>query len=128
MEKTDALGRRRRLAQNRGLRSLFPKLPNEHESRVIRIAMPSATWGRVEDLISRSLAPTLPRAYGELVEQLLENLDSSSSRVGGSSAFQTPAPMEEGRNDWQAWQMQKDLALLAASSPERWRDLRQDLQ
>jgi hypothetical protein len=62
------------------------------------------------------------------VEQLLENFDSSSARVGISSSFQilpsTEESIEEGRNDWQAWQMQKDLALLAVSSPERWRDLR----
>jgi len=132
MENTDVLGRRRRPAQNRGLRSLFPKLPSEHESRVIRLAMRSATWERIEHLISHSAAPTLPRAYGELVERLLEVFVSSSSEQRSSSSFQiSPSkeePIEEGRNDWQAWQMQKELALLAASSPERWRDLGQDLQ
>lgn len=124
MGRTDALGRRRRLSQNRGLRSLFPKLPAEYESRVIRLAMPSAIWTRIEHLISRSSAPTLPRAYGELMEQLLENFDASS-RLAGSSTFQvlprsTEEPMEESRDDWQVWQMQKELALLAASVPERW--------
>lgn len=131
MEKTDALGRRRRASQNRGLRSLFPKLPSQYESRVIRMAMPSEIWERIEDLISRSSAPTLPRAYGELVEQLLENFASSSSRVGASFPLQAPPRSTEeaiqGR-DWQAWQMQKELALLAASAPERWQALSQDLQ
>src|SRR5574341_993993 len=78
MDRTDALGRRRRPSQNRGLRSLFPKLPGAYQSRAIRVALPSETWERIERLVSRSSAPTLPRAYGEVMEQLLENFESSS--------------------------------------------------
>lgn len=132
MEKTDALGRRRRLSQNRGLRSLFPKLPGEYESRVIRLAMSSDVWIRIERFVSQSSAPTPPRAYGEVIERLLENFDSSL-RLAGASAFRAPSrsaqePIEESRGDWQAWQMQKDLALLAASAPERWQRSKSQLQ
>lgn len=103
MEMTDALGRRRRPTQNRGLRSLFPKLPSAYRSRLLRLAMSGQAWERLERLVTRSAAPTLPRAYGEVVERLLENCEASSRAA-----------------DWQAWQMQKELALLAASTPARW--------
>ena len=124
MDRTDALGRRRRLSQNRGLRPLFPKLPGEYQSRAIRVAMPSGAWERIERLVSRSSAPTLPRAYGEVMAQLLENFDSTSrAMVQPSLQLLRRAagePSERTREDWQVWQMQKELALLAASSRERW--------
>jgi hypothetical protein len=67
------------------------------------------------------------------MEQLLDNFDLSSLRVAGSSSFQAPPrsmaePLEQNRDDWQAWQMQKELALLAASAPERWRVASHGLQ
>ena len=101
----------------------FPKLPGAFQSRAIRVAMPSETWQRIDRLVSRSLAPTLPRAYGEVMEQLLENFDSSSRDVVRPTFQGLHRSVEEptygARDDWQAWQMQKDLTLLAASAPER---------
>jgi hypothetical protein len=124
---TEAFGRRRRLTQNRGLRSLFPRLPSEYRSRVIRLAMSLQAWERLERLVARSTAPTQPRAYGEVMERLLENSDSSSRVPVRPSSQMLPdamvEPVHESRQDWQAWQMQKELALLAASAPERWRRL-----
>jgi hypothetical protein len=86
--------------------------------------MAMESWQRIERLVSRSSAPTLPRAYGEVMEQLLENFDSASRDVVRPT-FQAlhrsvEKPIYGTRDDWQAWQMQKDLALLAASAPERW--------
>jgi hypothetical protein len=67
-----------------------------------------------------------------VIERLLENFDSSL-RLAGASSFRAPSrsaqePIEESRGDWQAWQMQKDLALLAASAPERWQRSKSQLQ
>jgi hypothetical protein len=95
--------------------------------------MPSGAWERIERLVSRSSALTLPRAYGEVIEQLLANLHSTtrgnvhpSLHTLGQSVGQ---PIEGTREDWQAWQMQKELALLAASARERWqRDVAYGLQ
>src|SRR5919108_2379581 len=121
MDMTDALGRRRRLTQNRGLRPLFPKLPSEYRSRLIRLAMSLPAWERLERLVARSTAPTQPRAYGAVVERLLENFDSSSRVPVSPSSQMLPnamvEPVHESRQAWQAWQMQKELALLAASAP-----------
>ena len=125
MRLTDTLGRRRHLTQNRGLRSLFPKLPDDCHSRLIRVAMPHRAWERLASLVASSSAPTLPRAYGELLERLLANFDSSSRITVRPSEPTAPHDVlefvQKDREDWQAWQMQKDLALLAASAPGRWR-------
>jgi hypothetical protein len=123
MVTTDILGRRRRPAQNRGLRPLFPKLPSEYSSRLIRLAMSSRAWEQIERLVAGSSAPTPPRAYGEVVERLLETFDASSrSVVGPSFGLPTAATVEAeqaSQEDWLVWQMQKELALLAASVPKR---------
>lgn len=125
MHTTDTLGRRRHLTQNRGLRSLFPKLPDDYYSRLIRVAMSHQAWERLASLVASSSAPTLPRAYGEWLERLLANFDSSSRITVRPSEQTGPHDVLEfvraDQEDWQAWQMQKDLALLAASAPERWR-------
>lgn len=122
MEKIDALGRRRRPTQNSGLRSLFPKLPNDMLSRLIRVAMSRQTWEQLEMLVARSSATTKPRAYGEVLEQLLAAADSSHLAM---QAFPQPpvgVTIRDQHNpeDWQAWQIHKELALLTASAPERW--------
>jgi hypothetical protein len=122
MEITDALGRRRRLTQNRGLRPLFPKLPSEYSSRLIRLAMSSRAWEQIERLVAGSSAPTLPRAYGEVVERLLETFEASSRSVVGTPFRLPPKATVEAeqasQEDWLIWQMQKELALLAASAPK----------
>jgi hypothetical protein len=75
--------------------------------------------------LTLAVESTQPLAYGEVVERLLENLDSSSRISVRQSSQMLPhtmaEPVDESRQDWQAWQMQKELALLAASAPERWR-------
>jgi hypothetical protein len=124
MRNIDALGRRRHLAQNRGLRSLFPKLPHDCRSRLLRIAMSQKAWDQLDNLVATSSAPTQPRAYGELLEGLLARTDSSS-RIPVSTAEETVQRQEvevslKDQEDWQAWQIQKELALLASSTPEHW--------
>ncbi len=125
MHTTDALGRRRQPTQNRALRSLFPKLPDDCRSRLLRVAMSHRAWERLDGLAASSAAPTLPRAYGELLERLLGHLDSSSPIVvrppGQTVSNDAVEFVQQDQEDWQAWQMQKDLTLLAASAPERWR-------
>jgi hypothetical protein len=101
MDRTDALGRRRRPSQIRGLRSLYPKLPGAHQSRAIRVAMAMESWQRIERLVSHSSR--------DVVRPTFQALHRSVEK-----------PIYGTRDDWQAWQMQKDLALLAASAPERW--------
>jgi hypothetical protein len=122
MRTTDALGRRRHLAQNRGLRSLFPKLPDDCHSRLLRIAMSQRAWAQLDSLVASSSASTLPRAYGELLERLLANTDFSSRIIIRPSEQTAPHNLvelvHEDREDWQAWQMQKELALLTASAPK----------
>jgi hypothetical protein len=104
---------------------MFPKLPGEYRSRVLRLAMAPQAWERFERLVARVSAPTLPRAYGEVLEQLLENSDSSARVTVRPSSHIRPntmgEPAQENRGDWQARQMHKERALLAASAPERWR-------
>src|SRR5215510_15944629 len=128
METTDALGRRRRPTQNRGLRSLFPKLPNDVLSRLIRVAMSRQTWEQLEMLVAQSSATTKPRAYGEILEQLLATVAASSHLAVRASAKQPVVTDRDQRNpdDWQAWQIHKELALLTASAPERWQTVAEE--
>ncbi|HEV8718533.1 MAG TPA: hypothetical protein VGX03_37650 [Candidatus Binatia bacterium] len=124
METTDALGRRRHFTQNRGLRSLFPKLPHDCHSGLIRVAMSRRAWDRLESLVASSSAPTQPRAYGELLERLLADVDAPSRATDGPSEQTTRnnaiEVMRQDEEDWQSWQIQKELALLTASAPGRW--------
>ena len=91
-ERRDALGRRRRPTQSKGLRPLYPPLPSNLISRSIRIAMSVEAWIRLEDTARRSAAQTAPRAIGEVLERAL-----------------APVP------DWQDWQIRKEKQLLQAS-------------
>ena len=121
-EKRDVLGRRRRPQQNRGLRSLFPKLPQDAQSRLVRIAMSGRAWERLEQLVSQSATSTKPRSYGEVLERLLDNLPAPPppSLEPKVPVFLTnPEQEEEVTNNhagnWQTWQMQKERALLSPS-------------
>ena len=125
-EKRDALGRRRQPQQNRGLRSLFPKLPHDTQSRLVRIAMSGRAWERLEQLVSQAATATKPRAYGEVLEHLLDNLSAPSptSPELKVPVFLTSSEQEEEVtnnhvSDWQAWQMQKERALLSPSLAQR---------
>jgi hypothetical protein len=115
MERRDILGRRRQAAQNRGLRSLFPHLPAGAGSRLIRVAMSNAAWQQLDRLVAAASAPTVPRAYGELLEGWLQSsgavqLVPAARRPSLDSTTSWPS----GRDDWQSWQIEKELALLAA--------------
>ena len=89
----DALGRRRRASQSRGLRPLYPLLPPGLRSRSIRIAMTAYAWERLGRLAAASAAPTTPRAVGEVLERALV-----------------------GAGDWQDWQIRKEKQLLNRAS------------
>ena len=121
-EKRDTLGRRRQPGQNRGLRSLFPKLPHDTQSRLVRIAMSGHAWERLEQLVAQAATSTKPRAYGEVLERLLDQLPAPQPTAPEPeiAVFLTESEQEaqavNGQSsDWQAWQMQKELALLSPS-------------
>jgi hypothetical protein len=121
MQTTDALGRRRHPTQLRGLRSLFPTLPPDCRSRLVRVAMSAAAWRQLDDLLARSAAPTPPRALGELIAQWLV-AGAVRRRPLSAAAAAVPFPrapqgIDQAPSDWQAWQIRKELALLAATAP-----------
>jgi hypothetical protein len=114
METVDALGRRRSPGQNRGLRPLFPRLPQSFESRVLRIAMTRPAWSSLDaqlDAMTASAEATRPRALGELLERMLARLDTeAANRPLPSQALAAPA--DESTDDWQDWQNRKERMLL----------------
>lgn len=74
-------------------------------------------------LVAQSSATTKPRAYGEILEQLLATAAASSHLAVRAPAKQPIAATDRDQrspDDWQAWQIHKELALLTASSPEQW--------
>ena len=83
--------------------------------------MSDRAWERLEQLVSQAATPTKPRAYGEVLERLLDNPPTRQPpalkpRV---AVFATTAEPQETADDqagdWQAWQMQKEQALLGPS-------------
>jgi len=92
---TDALGRRRDPAQNRGLRPLHPLLAGGHRSRSIRVAMSERAWAALDRAVRLSRAATRPRAIGELLEEALGTASGA---------------------DWQEWQIRKEKQLLNRAS------------
>ena len=62
----DRLGRRRSPEQERGLRPLHPRLPEEWVSKALRVAMSESDWAEFEALVARFavMAPTQARAMG----------------------------------------------------------------
>lgn len=99
----DRLGRRRQPGQERGLRPLHPRLPEEWISRALRVAMPRADWLRFEDAVRRlgGSATTQARAYGLAISRLTQ----------GESQPVPPGPLE-----WMDWERRKTLRLLQAES------------
>lgn len=108
METIDALGRRRQPGQNRGLRPLFPRLPESFESRVVRIAMTRPAWSRLDTMLAEDAGATRPRAFGELLERMLARLD-----VASAISESAPSRGIESSEDWQDWQMRKERMLLS---------------
>ncbi len=97
----DRRGRRRQPNQERGLRPLHPPLPQQWESKALRVAMSREDWSRFEALVRdvEVHEPTLPRAHGTVISRLIE--DSTQS------ARPDPGPL-----DWMDWERQKTLRLL----------------
>jgi len=94
----DRLGRRRGPDQERGLRPLYPVLPDEWISKALRVAMSEADWVRFDALVTRyaPMAPTHARACGLVLSTLLH-------------AEQPPEP---GPLNWMDWERRKTLQLL----------------
>lgn len=114
MPTVDRLGRRHHPDQHRGLRSLFPTLPVDCQSRLIRVAMSATAWARLDELVAGAQAPTPPRAIGAFIEAWL-SAESARTHVSmARSITVTAPPVEEQSSDWQDWQMRKELALLAS--------------
>jgi hypothetical protein len=113
MDVQDSIGRKRQPGQNRGLRPLFPKLPISFESRAVRIAMTTPAWNLIDALTAERAQETHPRALGEVIETLLAHFETSLAEPW-AVAIHSREP-ESGSADWQAWQIQKERALLPAS-------------
>ena len=100
----DRLGRKRTPDQNRGLRPLHPILPQEWESRAIRVAMSEDDWSRLEAL-AREMAPAEPtqaRAIGATISHLMHAVPAPEH---------SPGPL-----DWMDWERRKTLRLLFPGS------------
>ena len=98
----DRLGRRRSPEQGRGLRPLHPPLPEEWDSRVLRVAMSGSDWEKFEAL-SDACAPvasTQARANGLVLSSLLRSVPAPVARP------------EPGPLDWMDWERRKALRLL----------------
>ena len=94
----DRLGRRRQPGQERGLRPIYPSLPEHWVSRPLRVAMSEVDWARFDDLVGRhaAIAPTQARAIGSALSALLD-----------SAAGADPGPLA-----WMDWERHKSLKLL----------------
>ncbi|MHB1559897.1 MAG: hypothetical protein ACYC61_20805 [Isosphaeraceae bacterium] len=99
----DRLGRRRGPEQERGLRPLHPRLPEEWVSKVLRVAMSEADWDRFEALAETCapVAPSQARANGLVISSLLH-----SEQIPRTE----PRPL-----DWMDWERRKALRLLRKS-------------
>lgn len=95
----DRLGRRRQPDQGRGLRPLYPPLPDRFDSRAIRVAMSGADWSRFDALVAEHAPgePTQARAIGAALGDLLQ----------GRATIPAPGPL-----DWLDWERRKTLRLL----------------
>jgi hypothetical protein len=81
---SDRLGRRRSPQQERGLRPLHPLLPDEWTSKVLRVAMSEADWGRFAALVAnyRATAPSQARANGLMLSDLLHAVRRPETEPG----------------------------------------------
>jgi hypothetical protein len=122
MALTDALGRRRAASQNRGLRPLYPRLPSDYRSRLIRVAMAQPLWEQLDRLLAASAAPTKPRAIGELFERALTSASVvETAATPRSQAAHAPRlrMLPDDPGAWQRWQIGKELTLLALATRRR---------
>jgi hypothetical protein len=99
----DRRGRRRGPDQERGLRPLFPLLPQEWTSKALRVAMAEQDWAKFESL-AQSVAPQAPthaRACGIVLSALMRNVPPPKT---------APGPL-----DWMDWERRKTLRLLRSA-------------
>ena len=98
--KRDSLGRRRADRQERGLRPLYPPLPPNWVSRLLRVCMPEPRWREFDRLVAdvRGHAATEPRAIGRLVMHLMNE-----------------APAMAPDRHWLDWEHEKARRLLDRS-------------
>jgi hypothetical protein len=96
-ERRDARGRRRAEGQERGLRPLYPRLPQGWVSRALRVSMPAARWDQLTALVARARpeAPTEARAAGQVLMGLM---DAAEAGIG--------------EQHWLDWEREKTLRLL----------------
>ena len=71
--RTDNLGRRRAEGQERGLRPLHPRLPENWISRAVRISMPDWRWRQFDALVGKVKDFTGARAAGQVLVQLMDS-------------------------------------------------------
>ncbi len=76
--------------------------------------MTTPAWLRIDSLTARRAQETRPRALGEVIETLLAHLETSL-REPWEIAIHSREPEAISGVDWQAWQIQKERALLPAS-------------
>jgi hypothetical protein len=99
----DRRGRRRKPDQGRGLRPLFPLLPERWVSKALRVAMSEHDWSKFGTLVEAASTqePTHARACGLALSQLMEHLPTPAS---------SPASL-----DWMDWERRKTLRLLRSA-------------
>jgi hypothetical protein len=99
----DCRGRRRGPDQERGLRPLYPLLPEQWTSKALRVAMSAKDWARFEALVQSvsDQAPTHARACGITLSHLMQHAPAAE-----------PAP---GPLDWMDWERRKTLQLLRSA-------------
>src|SRR5262245_28465718 len=79
--KYDTLGRQRAEGQERGLRPLHPRLPENWISRAVRVSMPESRWRQFDGLIRKVKDFTGARAAGQVLAQLLDAHDKAAPTV-----------------------------------------------
>jgi hypothetical protein len=94
----DKLGRRRSPEQERGLRPLYPPLPDEWISKVLRVAMSESDWARLEALVTRhaASASTQARAHGLALSHLMNAVPLPEPKAGKWAPEPVPEEISHG--------------------------------
>lgn len=127
----DRLGRARRPGQERGLIPRHPVLPEDWESRSLRVAMPRSQWLRLEQFVARlrrdarELELSQPRALGRALTELLDRADApEADPLSGPNSREPSEPAlslgtasgvsSDSLADWLDWEHRKFLRLRRA--------------
>ena len=83
MTRLDAMGRRRTRDQERGLRPLYPQLPENWMSRAMRVSMPASGWRLFDALVAQATADTQTgaRAVGQTLMSLMTSRAMTTPEV-----------------------------------------------